>query len=111
MKVAVEEIFGPVLVSIKVDSFDEAMAVANDTEYGLAASLFSDNLEYISVPAGNRGGNDPCEPRNRHGRVHALRRRQRLRAGGPLQGATNKDFYTTYKVNYTRYAACQPLAP
>lgn len=40
---AVEEIFGPILTVIVVDSFEEAIAVANDTEYGLAASIFSAN--------------------------------------------------------------------
>lgn len=38
-----EEIFGPVLTVITVSSFEEAIAVANDTEYGLAASLFTAN--------------------------------------------------------------------
>ncbi|HHW32539.1 MAG TPA: aldehyde dehydrogenase [Paracoccus solventivorans] len=42
-KLAVEEIFGPILTVIAVDSFDEAIRVANDTEYGLAASIFSAN--------------------------------------------------------------------
>jgi gamma-glutamyl-gamma-aminobutyraldehyde dehydrogenase len=40
---AKEEIFGPVLSVITVSSFDEAIAVANDTEYGLAASIFTSN--------------------------------------------------------------------
>jgi len=38
-----EEIFGPVLSVIEVASNDEAVAVANDTAYGLAASVFSAN--------------------------------------------------------------------
>lgn len=38
-----EEIFGPVLSVITVASTEEAIAVANDTEYGLAASVFSAN--------------------------------------------------------------------
>jgi gamma-glutamyl-gamma-aminobutyraldehyde dehydrogenase len=42
-KLAQEEIFGPVLAVITVRSTDEAIAVANQTEYGLAASLFSAN--------------------------------------------------------------------
>ncbi|MED5295358.1 MAG: aldehyde dehydrogenase [Pseudomonadota bacterium] len=41
---AVDEIFGPVLAIIVVDSEDEAVAVANDTCYGLAASLYTENL-------------------------------------------------------------------
>ena len=36
-----DEIFGPVLSVIEVASNDEAVAVANDTDYGLAASVFS----------------------------------------------------------------------
>ena len=38
-----EEIFGPVLAVITVESAEEAVAVANDTVYGLAASVFSAN--------------------------------------------------------------------
>ncbi|MFD0858499.1 aldehyde dehydrogenase [Roseovarius aquimarinus] len=40
-----EEIFGPVLSVITVSGFDEAIAVANDTDYGLAASLFTANAK------------------------------------------------------------------
>ena len=40
-----DEIFGPVLSVICVASFDEAIAVANDTPYGLAASLFTANAK------------------------------------------------------------------
>ncbi len=40
-----EEIFGPVLSVLTVDSFDEAIALANDTEYGLAASIFTSNIK------------------------------------------------------------------
>jgi gamma-glutamyl-gamma-aminobutyraldehyde dehydrogenase len=44
-KQAREEIFGPVLSVLTVDSFDEAIALANDTEYGLAASIFTANVK------------------------------------------------------------------
>ncbi|MCW3780224.1 aldehyde dehydrogenase [Defluviimonas salinarum] len=40
-----EEIFGPVLSVLTVDSADEAIALANDTEYGLAASIFTSNIK------------------------------------------------------------------
>ncbi len=39
-----EEIFGPVLSVIEVASMDEAIELANDTEYGLAASVFTGNI-------------------------------------------------------------------
>jgi len=38
-----EEVFGPLLTVITVGTFEEAISVANDTEYGLAASIFSAN--------------------------------------------------------------------
>lgn len=40
-----EEIFGPVLSVLTVESFDEAIALANDTPYGLAASIFTANVK------------------------------------------------------------------
>lgn len=40
---ATEEIFGPILTVIPVGSFEEAIAVANDSPYGLAASIFTAN--------------------------------------------------------------------
>lgn len=40
---ATEEIFGPILTVIPVRSFEEAIAVANETDYGLAASIFTAN--------------------------------------------------------------------
>ena len=40
-----EEIFGPILSVMTVDSFDEAIALANDTDYGLAASIFTANVK------------------------------------------------------------------
>ena len=39
-----EEIFGPVLVAIPFDTIDDALRLANDTRYGLGASLWTNNL-------------------------------------------------------------------
>ncbi|MBS4209367.1 alpha-ketoglutaric semialdehyde dehydrogenase GucD [Bacillus sp. FJAT-50079] len=44
MVIAQEEIFGPVLCLIKIDTFEEAIDQANDTQFGLAASLFTRDL-------------------------------------------------------------------
>ena len=41
MRVAREEIFGPVLSVIKVSSFDEAIDVANDVQYGLSSAVYT----------------------------------------------------------------------
>jgi gamma-glutamyl-gamma-aminobutyraldehyde dehydrogenase len=44
MTIAREEIFGPVLAVVPVDSDEEAIAAANDTNYGLAASLHTSDI-------------------------------------------------------------------
>ncbi len=44
MRIANEEIFGPVLSTISFSTVDEAINLANATDYGLAASLYTNNL-------------------------------------------------------------------
>ncbi|UVJ46407.1 aldehyde dehydrogenase [Pseudomonas sp. LS1212] len=46
-RIANEEIFGPVLVVILFDTLDEAIAIANQTEYGLAAAVWSSDIKTI----------------------------------------------------------------
>ncbi len=42
-----EEIFGPVLVAMPFDDMDEAIRIANDSQYGLGASIWSNNLSEV----------------------------------------------------------------
>jgi lactaldehyde dehydrogenase/glycolaldehyde dehydrogenase len=42
-----DEIFGPVAVAMAVDTFDQAVALANDTQYGLSAFLFTNNFKQL----------------------------------------------------------------
>lgn len=44
MRIAQEEIFGPVIALIKVADIQEAIKAANDTKYGLSASIFTSNI-------------------------------------------------------------------
>jgi 1-pyrroline-5-carboxylate dehydrogenase len=48
---AQEEIFGPVLALIKVDSYEEGLAVANNTEYGLTGAIYTDDRERLDHAA------------------------------------------------------------
>jgi alpha-ketoglutaric semialdehyde dehydrogenase len=48
MRINREEIFGPVASVIKVDSYDEALAIANDTEFGLSAGIYTTSLKAAS---------------------------------------------------------------
>jgi 1-pyrroline-5-carboxylate dehydrogenase len=47
--IAQEEIFGPVLALIKVNSFEEGLKVANNTEYGLTGALYTDDRERLEI--------------------------------------------------------------
>ena len=45
MRLQHEEIFGPVVAVAAVDSLEEAIALANDSPYGLSAGVFTDSLQ------------------------------------------------------------------
>jgi 1-pyrroline-5-carboxylate dehydrogenase len=46
-RLAQEEIFGPVLAVIRSENFDEALAIANNTEYGLTGAIYSSSREKL----------------------------------------------------------------
>jgi 1-pyrroline-5-carboxylate dehydrogenase len=50
-RIAQEEIFGPVLAIIRSSDFDNALAIANNTEYGLTGALYSRSREKLSRAA------------------------------------------------------------
>jgi len=71
MRIAQEEIFGPVLAAIAFDDVDDAVAIANDTTYGLSGSVWTTDAEVgLDVARRVRTGNmningfmiEPCAP-------------------------------------------------
>jgi aldehyde dehydrogenase (NAD+) len=105
MRIAREEIFGPVLSVLRVRDFEEAMAVANDSEYGLSSSIFSNDAARIfrfidEIETGMTHINSPTTGGEAHipfGGIKATG------IGEREQGSTALDFYTELKVVYVDY--------
>jgi aldehyde dehydrogenase (NAD+) len=105
MRIAREEIFGPVLSVLRVKDFDEAMRVANDSEYGLSSSIFSNDATRIfrfvdEIETGMTHINSPTTGGEAHipfGGIKATG------IGDREQGSTALDFYTDLKVVYVDY--------
>jgi aldehyde dehydrogenase (NAD+) len=71
MTIAREEIFGPVVAVVSYTDEDDAVAIANDTNYGLAGSIWTSDIAHgvelsarieTGVMAINSFGCQPCTP-------------------------------------------------
>jgi alpha-ketoglutaric semialdehyde dehydrogenase len=105
MRVAREEIFGPVLSVLRVHDFDEAMRVANDSEYGLSSSIFSNDAARIfrfidEIETGMTHVNSPTTGGEAHIPFGGIKS---TGIGDREQGSTALDFYTELKVVYVDY--------
>ena len=103
MRIAREEIFGPVGVIIGVKDYDEALSVANDTEFGLSAGICTTSLKYAShfkrnSEAGMVMVNLPTAGVDYHVPFGG---RKGSSYGSREQGSYAKEFYTTVKTAYT----------
>ena len=81
-RIAQEEIFGPVLAVIKSQNFDDALAIANNTEYGLTGAIYSnsrENLERARRGVPRRQSLLQPQVHRRDGRRASLRRLQHER--------------------------------
>ncbi|RID85132.1 aldehyde dehydrogenase family protein [Peribacillus asahii] len=101
-RIAREEIFGPVIALLKAKNYQEALQLANDTEFGLSASICTNNLslaqQFIDqIEAGMVHVNSEtsgAEPQVSFGGV-------KNSSDGPReQGKTAIEFYTQVKVIY-----------
>lgn len=104
MEIARAEVFGPVLTILPVDSFEEALSLANDVQYGLTSSIFTSRLELAGrFVNGVRSGmvhvnhGTSSEPHMPFGGV------KDSGIGPGSIGATTKDFFTDIKTVYIKY--------
>ncbi|MFN5451318.1 aldehyde dehydrogenase family protein, partial [Bradyrhizobium sp.] len=103
MRIAREEIFGPVACVIRAKNYDEALAISNDTEFGLAAGVCTTSLKYAShfkrnSEAGMVMDNLPTAGVDYHVPFGG---RKGSSSGAREQGSYAREFYTTVKTAYT----------
>jgi acyl-CoA reductase-like NAD-dependent aldehyde dehydrogenase len=102
MRISREEVFGPVANVVRVKDYDEALAIANDTEFGLSSGICTTSLKYAThfkrnSEAGMVMVNLPTAGVDYHVPFGG---RKGSSYGPREQGAYAKEFYTTVKTSY-----------
>jgi alpha-ketoglutaric semialdehyde dehydrogenase len=103
MRIAREEIFGPVATVIRAKNYEEALAISNDTEFGLASGICTTSLKYASHYKRNSESgmvmvNLPTAGVDYHVPFGG---RKGSSYGAREQGSYAREFYTTVKTAYT----------
>ena len=102
MRIAREEIFGPVATMIEARDYEHALALANDTEFGLASGICTTSLKYAThfkrnAEAGMVMVNLPTAGVEYHVPFGG---RKGSSLGPREQGRYAAEFYTTVKTAY-----------
>lgn len=103
MRINREEVFGPVATVIRVKDYEEALATANDTEFGLSSGIVTTSLKYSShfkrhIQSGVASVNVPTAGVDYHVPFGGIKSSS---YGSREQGSYAKEFYTTVKTAYT----------
>ena len=104
MRIAREEIFGPVACVIRAKDYDEALALANDTPFGLSAGLCTTSLKYAThfkrhIQSGMAMVNVPTAGVDYHVPFGGTKGSS---YGPREQGRYAAEFYTIVKTTYTQ---------
>jgi len=104
MRISREEVFGPVANVVRVRDYDEALAVANDTEFGLSSGICTMSLKHAThfrrhAEAGMVMVNAPTAGVDYHVPFGG---RKASSYGAREQGRYAAEFYTTVKTAYIR---------
>jgi aldehyde dehydrogenase (NAD+) len=103
MRISREEVFGPVCNVVRAKDYDEALAIANDTEFGLSSGIVTTSLKYAShfkrhAQAGMVMVNVPTAGVDYHVPFGG---RKGSSYGPREQGRYAAEFFTTVKTAYT----------
>ena len=103
MRISREEVFGPVANIVRVKDYDEALAVANDTEFGLSSGICTTSLKYAThFKRNSEAGMVMVNLATAGVDYHVPFGGRKGSSYGPReQGAYAREFYTTVKTGYT----------
>ena len=103
MRISREEIFGPLAAIIRVKDYDEALATANDSEFGLSSGICTTSLKYASHFKRNaEAGMVMVNLATAGVDYHVPFGGRKGSSYGPReQGSYAKEFYTSVKTAYT----------
>ncbi len=104
MRIAREEIFGPIAVTIRARNYDEALELANDTEFGLSSGICTTSLKHAThfrrnSEAGMVMVNLPTAGADYHVPFGG---RKASSYGPREQGRSAQEFYTVVKTSYVQ---------
>lgn len=104
--IVVEEVFGPILALLEVDSLDEAIALVNDSAYGLSAAVHTSNMSSALravdlIDSGLVKVNEPTPGLELHMPVGGWKDSG---VGSPELGPTAMDFFTKSKTVFLNFS-------
>jgi acyl-CoA reductase-like NAD-dependent aldehyde dehydrogenase len=104
MRINREEVFGPIACVIKVDSYEQALEVSNDSDFGLTSGIITNSLKYAGhFKRHSQSGcvmvNLPTAGTDYHVPFGG---RKNSSYGPREQGSSAREFYTIVKTNYSK---------
>ena len=105
MKICREEIFGPIAAVMSVSDYDEALSIANDTEFGLSAGIVTNDRSIIdhfiaNIHSGMVQINLPTAGMDFHAPITG---RKNSSFGPPEKSSYCREFFTNTKVVHANY--------
>ena len=104
MQINREEIFGPIACVIKVDNYEQALEVSNDSDFGLTSGIITESLKYAShFKRNSKSGCVMVNLPTAGTDYHVPFGGRKASSYGPReQGQYARDFYTIIKTNYSK---------
>jgi len=103
MQIIQEEVFGPVLPVMKFSTLDEAIAMANDSEFGLTSSIFSENFNKVMHAAEELQYGETYINREHFEAIQGFHAGWKKSGLGGADGKHGMEEYLQTKVVYAQY--------